>query len=110
MSHLQVIVNGESVFDDDVGDWQMPPRPDQVPAALRAQLDPHARPAPWMKAIILTMIGKALTDNALRDPRLQPLDVQLTTRPTGWTISVDMVEPVTNNGIDLDDRSVGPDR
>jgi len=109
MSHLQIIINGETVFDEErVGDWQLPPRPDQIPASIRAQLDPQARPAPWMKAMIVAMLGKALRDHALRDPRLVPLDVELTTRATGWTLAVDIPEPKRSDISVVDDRSVGP--
>lgn len=93
MSHLLIIVEGETVFDGDVGEWALPPKPDRIPAALRAQLNPNARPAPWMKFMMIAMLGKALTDNVLRDPRLQPLEVDLQTRPSGWTISVDIPDP-----------------
>ena len=93
MSRLQIIVEGETVFDGEVGEWALPPKPDHIPAALRAQLNPNARPAPWMKFMMIAMLGKALTDNVLRDPRLQPLDVELSTRPSGWTIGVDIPEP-----------------
>jgi len=97
MSHLQIIVDGESMFDGEVGEWALPPRPDRIPAALRSQLNPNAKPAPWMKFMLLAMLGKALADNVLRDPRLQPLDVELTTRPSGWTIGVDIPEPTATD-------------
>lgn len=93
MSHLQIIVEGETVFDDEVGEWALPPKPDRIPAALRAQLNPNARPAPWMKFMMVAMLGKALADNVLRDPRLQPLEVGIDTRPSGWTLSVDIPAP-----------------
>ncbi|MCV7100068.1 hypothetical protein [Mycobacterium palustre] len=93
MTHMQIIIGGETVFDEVIEGWMAPPKPDQIPAAIRAQLNPNAKPAPFLKAMMLAMIANALANGALRDPRLQPLDVDLKTRPTGWTISVDMPPP-----------------
>lgn len=90
MTHMQIILGGETVFDEVIEGWMAPPKPDQIPAAIRSQLNPNAKPPPFLKAMMLAMIAKAITDGALRDPRMQPLDVDLITRPTGWTISVDM--------------------
>lgn len=105
MARLRIILGEECVFDHQVEEWQLPPRPDQIPATIRAQLDPNARPAPWMKAMMIAMLGKTLVDGALRDPRLQPLDVKLETRGTGWTISVDLVAPVDTGDVELGDGS-----
>jgi hypothetical protein len=46
-----------------------------------------------MKSLMIAMLGAAISNQALKDPRLQPLDVSLETRATGWTISVDVPEP-----------------
>ncbi len=92
MSHLQIIINGETVYDQEgVGDWQLPPKPEQI--SDKAQMDPNVKPAPWMKSLMIAMLGAAISNQALKDPRLQPLDVDLQTRATGWTISVDVPEP-----------------
>lgn len=93
MARMTVALNGEVVFDDEVAQWQMPPAPDQIPAAARAGLDPNHKPAPFMKLMMLAMIGKAC-ERALRDPRLAPLDVDLQTNgSTGWTLTVVMPGP-----------------
>ncbi len=94
MSHLQIIINGETVYDQEgVGDWQLPPKPEQISDSIKAQMDPNVKPAPWMKSLMIAMLGAAISNQALKDPRLQPLDVDLQTRATGWTISVDVPEP-----------------
>lgn len=92
MSRMQIILAGEVVYDDVIEDWQAPPKPELIGPAVKATLDPNYKPPAFLKAMMLAMIGKAI-DNALHDPRLQPLDVELITRPTGWTVAVDMQAP-----------------
>jgi hypothetical protein len=92
MPHMQLILDGENVYDEHIDNWAAPPRPDMIPAAVRAQTNPNVKPAPFLKAIMLAMIGKAI-EASLRDPRLAPLTVNLTKRPTGFTITVDMPPP-----------------
>lgn len=96
MSRMQIILGGETVFDHVIEGWMAPPKPEQIPAAIKAQLDPNAKLAPFLKVTMLAMLGKAIAEQALGDPRLQPLNVSLATRPSGWTITVDIPEPVDN--------------
>jgi hypothetical protein len=94
MSHVVIQINGEVVYDhENVADWQLPPKPDQIGESIKAQMNPDVKPAPWMKSLMIAMLGAAISNQALKDPRLQPLDVSLETRATGWTISVDVPEP-----------------
>lgn len=107
MSRMTIIITegdtAETVFDEIIEGWMAPPKPDQIPAAIRNQLDPNAKPPPWLKAFLIAAIGNAIHNGALKDPRLQPLTTQLTKRPTGWTISVDMPAPDQHGDIQIVD-------
>lgn len=100
MAHLQIIVGGETVYDHDAENWQLPPKPDMIGPAVRAQINPNVKPAPFMKALMVAMLAKAIK-KALEDPRLHPLDIDLQTRATGWTMSVDIPAPTGVNGVDV---------
>lgn len=72
---------------------QLPPRPNFITDQERAGLDPNLKLAPQQKALVLAMLAKGLQEQLSRDPRIQPLAVTLDTRPTGWTLSVDIPKP-----------------
>lgn len=55
MSHVRVIVNGETLLDEDLDAWQATP-----PDAFKDALKPGAKPEPWMTAILVTMADAAL--------------------------------------------------
>jgi hypothetical protein len=81
---------GENViYDELLEEFQLPPMPDLIPAAVRASLNPNAKPTPFMKAWWIAMVGHNAAI-VLSDPRLQPINVQLTKRSTGFTLSADM--------------------
>lgn len=96
MTRMQIIMSdgdkAETVFDEVIEGWMAPPKPDMIPQAIRAQLNPNAKPAPFLKAMMVAMLAKGI-ESMLSDPRLQPLERHVVTRPTGWTISVDIPPP-----------------
>lgn len=96
MPRLWIAVDERTVFDENVAGWQLPPQPDLIGPAVRAQAQPNVKPPPFLKALMLAMVGKAV-DQALHDPRLAPLDVTLATRSTGWTITVDIPVPTASD-------------
>jgi hypothetical protein len=89
VSRVQLIVDGLPLFDDDIPEFQTP-RPDMIGADLRAGLDPSAPIAPWQKALLLAILGKGLLEQLSRNPKLQPIDVSIDVRPSGWTLAVDV--------------------
>jgi hypothetical protein len=97
MPHIQFILDGETVYDEHVKEWLAPPKPDMIPADVRRQANPNAKPPPYMKALMLAMIGKAVAAN-LRDPRLAPLDVDLKPHATGFTLAVNIPAPDATDG------------
>ncbi len=101
VTNLQFLVDGKVVFDHDVEQWMLPPQPELIEPAVRAQMNPNAVPPPWLKAFMVASIGNALATQILPRPQLQPLDIDLQTRPTGWTISVDIPAPAERTDIEV---------
>lgn len=87
MKRLQILVDGETILDQEVNDDVVPTKP-EAQAAL-ANTDPTLMPPPWQQIMILALLGRVVMDKVLADPRLGTLDSKIETRPTGWTISVD---------------------
>lgn len=94
MARLQIIVDGDTKFDEDVENWQLPTRPESIRGAIPNQADGFTtKPAPWMKALMVVQLA-TLLERTMRDhPLLQPLDIDLQTRGTGYTLSVDIPAP-----------------
>jgi hypothetical protein len=101
MSRLQFVVDGKAVFDHEVEHWMLPPEPQLIEPSMRAQMNPNAVPPPWLKAFMIASIGNALANQVLTRPQLQPLEIGLTTRPTGWTLSVDLPAPAEHTDIEV---------
>lgn len=75
MSHLTVTINNQTVMDGDTGQWSTNP-----PTILTDQLKANAHPAPWMRAIMLTVADAAMTHTDTR--------ITVTTTPNEWTLKV----------------------
>lgn len=90
MPHMQLIVDGETVYDQTIEGWMAPPAPDLIGVAVDQRANPNIKPPPWLKAIIVTAMGDAIVERLLKDPRFQPLNTQIVKRPTGWTIHMDL--------------------
>lgn len=97
MARLQIIVDGETKYDEDVAEWQLPPdRPESIRNSIPSQGDGWTRkPAPWMKAFMIVAFGKAMEQQLRESPILQPLNTSIETRATGYSLHVDMPEPST---------------
>lgn len=89
---MTILLGGETVYDHDIEGWLTPPPQEQLPQSIQAQLDPTVKPAPWYKALLVAMIGRAAAQG-LQDQRLQPLEVDLQLRATGWTLVVELPAP-----------------
>ena len=75
MSHIRIVIDGDTLFDDDLDVWQATP-PDQ----FKELLTPGAKPKPWMKAIMIVMADAAMTDNNV--------SIEAATAPEKWAIEV----------------------
>ena len=76
MSHIRVILDGNTIMDGDPGEWTAKP-PAITDLELRAK---SANPEPWVQ--ILTTFARAAV--AGRDAT-----ITATTRDTGWTLDVE---------------------
>lgn len=78
MAHLKITIDGTVAMDDDLGQWSTEP-PDIIAQAMA-----QAKPAPWMRALMLTIADAAMTNQAMA------IDVQ--TRGDGWQLAVNLEE------------------
>jgi hypothetical protein len=80
MTHMKVIIDGKTIMDDPLGDWQNKP-----PAMFADAIKPQAKPAPWMKNILVTMADAALIGQATR--------IQVDTSSRGrWSMHVERLD------------------
>lgn len=75
MATMRVTIDGQTVMDGDMGQWTTEP-----PAILTDQLKANSKPAPWMRALMLTMADAAMGEQAI--------SVEVKTRADGWDYSV----------------------
>ncbi|BBU22150.1 hypothetical protein [Mycobacterium xenopi] len=75
MAHLRITIDGNVAMNGDLGEWTTNP-----PTLLTEQLKANTKPAPWMRALMLTIADAAMTN---RD-----LHANVHTRPDGWDLSV----------------------
>ena len=80
MSHIRITVDGNVLMDVDPGEWSTTP-----PDIARLKLSGEGQP--WMLAIMAS-VAKAAT-LALAGKAGQDTAIGVTTRPAGWTMSVD---------------------
>ncbi|QBI97312.1 hypothetical protein KD930_gp68 [Mycobacterium phage Kevin1] len=76
MSHIRVVINGDTVMDGNTGQWIAKP-PAIADLELRAA---SGEPEPWVQ-ILTTFARAAVAD---RDAT-----ITATTRDTGWTLDVE---------------------
>lgn len=76
MSRIRLTIDGDTIMDGDLGQWQNKP-----PESLTQHLDPTANLQPWAKAAMLAIVQAALEK---RDTA-----ITVTTRDRGWTLDVD---------------------
>jgi len=75
--HVRITINGETVLDDHLGEWQRKP-----PAQLQAMAMPKNQPPqPGMKALLISLAEAAATN--------QPLTADLQSSDTGFILKVD---------------------
>jgi hypothetical protein len=58
---MRVIVDGNTILNDELGDWQTRP-----PESLAYMIKPGYTPKPWMKALLVVMADAALTEESMR--------------------------------------------
>jgi hypothetical protein len=75
MATMRVTIDGKVVMNGNIGQWTTEP-----PKIITDQLKPNAKPAPWMRALMLTLADAALSEHALT--------VDVKTRADGWDYSV----------------------
>lgn len=54
MAHLRVTIDGQVAMDGDLGQWS-----DNPPDIIAEQLKANARPAPWMRCLMMVMADAA---------------------------------------------------
>lgn len=75
MSTMRVTLDGHIAMDGDLGTWT-----DNPPKIITDQLKANAKPAPWMRALMLTIADAAMSG--------QSMSADVKTRPDGWDLSV----------------------
>lgn len=75
MPTMNVTLDNAVIMDGDLGQWSVDP-----PEIITDQLKANARPAPWMRALMLTMADAAMCGLSM--------DVVIATRPDGWDFTV----------------------
>lgn len=88
MPHISVTVDGRPLMDADTERGAS-----SLPQELAAYLRPGARPEPWMKAVLFA-IGEAAMNG-------QDLRADVTTKPRGWALDVDMTPKHYDNRDDI---------
>lgn len=77
---MRVIVDGNTILNDELGDWQRKP-----PDALAHMIRPGYKPKPWMKALLVAMADATLTE--------QPTRFEINTASRGrWSLSVERLD------------------
>jgi hypothetical protein len=74
MATLRITVDGNTVMDGDLGQWTT------EPPFIAEQLKANARPAPWMRCLMLTLADAAMSEKVM--------SVDVRTRANGWDFSV----------------------
>lgn len=98
MPRLQVIVDGETRFDQNVPENYVPAKPDSYPRALgvNGAVDMTAPPTPLMRLGALTNVIELMRRVLQTHPHLKPCDVTVTTHGPGKAtidINMAMLEP-----------------
>lgn len=75
MAHTTIIVNGETLLDDNLGQWTSTP-----PPAIEALSHPKER-RHWMYPVMATLVPALISDH--------PISITVTTNGTNWSMSVD---------------------
>lgn len=71
----------------------LPPKPNMLTDEVRQKLNPTAPIPREHVAMLLAMLANTLKQQLGNDKRLGKLDVHIDTRPTGFTLTVDMPTP-----------------
>ncbi len=75
MSHAILTVNGRTLLNDNLSDWQQQP-----PEAIKQLLNPKTTPTAWAKPAMIALADAALLNQAIR--------IDITTYPGGgWTLT-----------------------
>lgn len=75
MTKLKVTIDGKTVIDGDLGQWNANP-----PELLREQLASNASPEPWMRCLLMVVANAAVTAT--------DTTVVIATTETTWTMQV----------------------
>lgn len=75
MAHLKVTIDGATAMNGDLGQWTTNP-----PQLITEQLKANSKPAPWMRALMLTIADAAMSE--------QSMSVDVQTRVDGWDFMV----------------------
>jgi hypothetical protein len=73
--HTTLTLNGRTLLNDNLDQWQQRP-----PQQLQELIKPGHKPQPWIQAALITLADAAMNS--------QPIEIHITTKPTGWTINV----------------------
>lgn len=82
-ARMRITVDGDTLMDADLGNWTQPkPQIDQL-----NQLAASPTPPAWTRPVMVMLAEAAL--------RKRSLNIDITTRDSGWTMSVDDAEAKT---------------
>jgi hypothetical protein len=75
MSRATVIIDGETLLDQDLNQWQQQP-----PSFLAELADRKTKPAPYMQAVSVALAGALI--------RSLPVTIDVRTDHLGWAMTV----------------------
>ncbi|AWH14491.1 hypothetical protein HWB60_gp097 [Mycobacterium phage TChen] len=84
MTNIRITIDDKTLMDADPGTWTTTP-PDIE--TLKQHLGGIDEPEPYMQAIMLTLAKVATL--AMVGKQQPNTTIAVTTRPTGWTLSID---------------------
>lgn len=85
MSRATLIVDGRTELDEDVTPGQKQP-----PQILADMIKPGAKKRPYMMAAAAALAEAVVLG--------KPVEINITTRPTGWTVDVSHTHALTAGG------------
>lgn len=73
---ITIKIDKKVLFKGEAGEWIQ-----KTPSAFKDAIKPGARPAPWMKAIAITLADALMSNNSIK--------ISVTTGPGKWTMAVE---------------------
>lgn len=73
--HIRLHIDNKEIFDGDLDEWRK-----AAPEDFLDAVQPDAKPAPWLKAILIVMADAAMTGDSV--------SIEATTGESYWSMEV----------------------